>query len=293
MINCKKGIVLSGGTGSRLYPLTRVVNKQLLPIFDKPMIYYSISTLINFGIKDLCIVSSEDFLPYYERLLSNASDFGLNISFRLQKVPNGIAECFLICEDFIKNENVSLILGDNIFHSLPKIKTIKSGATIFAYKVEDPERYGVVQFSKKGKAISIEEKPENPKSSYAIPGLYFYDKNVVKYTKSLRPSKRGELEITDLNKIYLSKGNLNVIKLNRGVAWLDAGTPNSLSQSANYVQAIQERQGIKIGCIEEDCLNNRFINNKDFLSALKKFPDGEYKKYLQNILKSTAPTLKG
>ena len=280
MLNVTKGIVLSGGSGSRLFPLTTVVNKQLLPVFDKPMIYYPISTLINLGISNICIISSKEDISFYKKLFSNALSLGLNISYETQDAPNGIAESFIICKEFIRNDPVALILGDNVFHRLPKITRFKNGATVFAYKVEDPERYGVVEFSKNGKAISIEEKPKSPKSNYAIPGLYFYDNDVVRRAEILVPSERGELEITDLNKSYLNDGKLNVIKLEDGTAWLDAGTPTALAQSSDYVQAVQERQGQKIACIEEDCLNAGFISKSNFLKLVSCMPKSDYKNYL-------------
>ena len=280
MLNVTKGIVLSGGSGSRLFPLTTVVNKQLLPVFDKPMIYYPISTLINLGIRNICIISSKEYISFYKKLFSNASSLGLNISYKMQDAPNGIAESFIICKEFIGNDSVALILGDNVFHRLPKTIRFKNGATVFAYKVEDPERYGVVEFSKNGKAMSIEEKPQSPKSNYAIPGLYFYDNDVVRRAEILAPSERGELEITDLNKSYLKDGKLNVIKLEDGIAWLDAGTPTALAQSSGYVQAVQERQGQKIACIEEDCLNAGFISKSNFLKLVSSMPKSDYKNYL-------------
>lgn len=280
MLNVTKGIVLSGGSGSRLFPLTTVVNKQLLPVFDKPMIYYPISTLINLGIRNICIISSKEYISFYKKLFSNALSLGLNISYETQDAPNGIAQSFIICKEFIRNDPVALILGDNVFHRLPKITRFKNGATVFAYKVEDPERYGVVEFSKNGKAISIEEKPKSPKSNYAIPGLYFYDNDVVRRAEILVPSERGELEITDLNKSYLKDGKLNVIKLEDGIAWLDAGTPTALAQSSDYVQAVQERQGQKIACIEEDCLNAGFISKSNFLKLVSSMPKSDYKNYL-------------
>lgn len=280
MLNVTKGIVLSGGSGSRLFPLTTVVNKQLLPVFDKPMIYYPISTLINLGIRNICIISSKEYISFYKKLFSNALSLGLNISYKMQDAPNGIAESFIICKEFIGNDSVALILGDNVFHRLPKTIRFKNGATVFAYKVEDPERYGVVEFSKNGKAMSIEEKPQSPKSNYAIPGLYFYDNDVVRRAEILAPSERGELEITDLNKSYLKDGKLNVIKLEDGIAWLDAGTPTALAQSSGYVQAVQERQGQKIACIEEDCLNAGFISKSNFLKLVSSMPKSDYKNYL-------------
>jgi glucose-1-phosphate thymidylyltransferase len=279
-----KGIILSGGTGSRLYPLTTTVNKQLLPVYDKPMIYYPLSTMISCGIMELCIISSPEYLPLYEKLLGNGDKFGLNIVYRVQHKPNGIAESFVIAEDFIKDDSVGLILGDNIFHGMPKIKQKLDGAIIFAYEVNNPTSYGVVEFSENGSVISIEEKPKQPKSKYAIPGLYFYDNHVVEYAKQLKPSHRGELEITDLNKIYLQNEKLNVIKFPRGTAWLDAGTPETLFQSGMYIQSIQERQGIKVGCIEEACYNKKLINKNQLKNLVDKLPISEYKEYLEKLL---------
>lgn len=284
MIESHKGIILSGGSGSRLFPLTVALNKQLLPIYDKPMIYYPLATLISLGIRDVCIISNSVFLKSYKRLLGSGKELGIAIEYRLQQYPKGIAQSFIIGESFIDKSNVCLILGDNIFHSLPNKPILRDGASIFAYEVKDPERYGVVEMDNAGAAVSIEEKPLNPKSNFAIPGLYFYDKNVVKYAKALKPSSRGELEITDINKIYLNNKKLNVLKLNRGVAWLDAGTPDALFESGAYVKAIQERQGVKIGCIEEESYKRNFINKFQFSNLIKKMPKCEYKEYLERII---------
>jgi len=279
-----KGIVLSGGTGSRLYPLTTVVNKQLLPVYDKPMIYYPFCTMISCGITEICIISTPEYLPLYEKLFGNGNQFGLKICYKVQYKPKGIAESFIIAEEFINNEPVGLILGDNIFHGMPRIKPILNGAIIFAYEVNDPSAYGVVEFDENGLVLSIEEKPKQPKSKYAIPGLYFYDKNVVEYAKQLKPSLRGELEITDLNKIYLDRKQLGVIKFPRGTAWLDAGSPETLFQSGMYIQSIQERQGIKVACIEEECYNKKFINKNQLKNLVDKLPISEYKQYLEKLL---------
>jgi glucose-1-phosphate thymidylyltransferase len=279
-----KGIILSGGTGSRLYPLTTVVNKQLLPVYDKPMIYYPLSTLISCGIKDICIISSFNFLPLYEKLFGDGSHLGLNIEYKAQPKPEGIAQSFLIAEDFIDLQNVALILGDNVFHGFNKMRVDFTGAVIFAYKVNNPQEYGVVEFDDTGKALTIEEKPTLPKSKYAVPGLYFYDSRVVGYAKSLKPSKRGELEITDINRKYLESGNLNVIKMPKGTVWLDAGSPTTLSQASNYVQTVQDRQGCKVACIEEDCLNQGFIDKTQFERLVKKTPKSEYRNYLETLL---------
>jgi glucose-1-phosphate thymidylyltransferase len=278
-----KGIILSGGTGSRLYPLTTVVNKQLLPIFDKPMIYYPLSTLISCGIKDICIISSYDFLPLYQKLFGDGEHLGLNFTYKVQPKPDGIAQSFLIAEDFIDNDSVCLILGDNVFHGFNRMKVDFTGAVVFAYKVNNPQEYGVVDFDSNGKALSIEEKPTMPKSKYAIPGLYFYDKNVIEYARVLKPSKRGEYEITDINRRYMEEGNLNVIKMPKGTVWLDAGSPTTLSQASNYIQTVQERQGCKIACIEEDCLNQGFIDKKQFIKLMEKTPKSEYRNYLESI----------
>ena len=278
-----KGIILSGGTGSRLYPLTTVVNKQLLPIFDKPMIYYPLSTLISCGIKDICIISSYDFLPLYQKLFGDGEHLGLNFTYKVQPKPDGIAQSFLIAEDFIGNDSVCLILGDNVFHGFNRMKVDFTGAVVFAYKVNNPQEYGVVDFDSNGKALSIEEKPTMPKSKYAIPGLYFYDKNVIEYARVLKPSKRGEYEITDINRRYMEEGNLNVIKMPKGTVWLDAGSPTTLSQASNYIQTVQERQGCKIACIEEDCLNQGFIDKKQFIKLMEKTPKSEYRNYLESI----------
>lgn len=279
-----KGIILSGGTGSRLYPITTIINKQLLPVYDKPMIYYPLSTLITCGIEDICIISTPDYLSTYEQLLGDGTKLGLSICYKVQYKPNGIAESFLIAEDFIKNDTVALILGDNIFHGMSRIKPILTGAIIFAYEVTDPSSYGVVEFNEENKVISIEEKPKQPKSKFAIPGLYFYDNLVVEYVKSLKPSYRGELEITDLNKIYLEKELLNVVKFPRGIAWLDAGTPETLFQSGAYIQSIQARQGIKVGCIEEDCYRKKYITKLQLQQLINKMPTSEYRQYLERIV---------
>jgi glucose-1-phosphate thymidylyltransferase len=278
-----KGIILSGGTGSRLYPLTTVVNKQLLPVYDKPMIYYPLSTLISCGIKDICIISSFNFLPLYEKLFGDGSHLGLNIEYKAQPKPEGIAQSFLIAEDFIDLQNVALILGDNVFHGFNKMRVDFTGAVIFAYKVNNPQEYGVVEFDDTGKALTIEEKPTSPKSKYAVPGLYFYDGKVVDYAKRLKPSKRGELEITDINRKYLESGNLNVIKMPKGTAWLDAGSPTTLSQASNYVQTVQDRQGCKVSCIEEDCLNQGFIDRSQLTKLVNKMPKSEYRTYLESL----------
>jgi len=278
-----KGIILSGGTGSRLYPLTTVVNKQLLPVYDKPMIYYPLSTLISCGIKDICIISSYDFLPLYERLFGDGNKLGLNLTYKVQPKPDGIAQSFIIAEDFIGDDSVSLILGDNIFHGFNRMRVDFTGAVVFAYKVNNPQEYGVVEFNDDGKVLSIEEKPTSPKTKYAVPGLYFYDNRVVSIAKQLKPSKRGELEITDINQKYLETNDLNVVRMPKGTVWLDAGVPSTLSQASNYVQTVQERQGCKIACIEEDCLNQGFIDKKQFKTLISKLPKSEYRTYLESL----------
>lgn len=279
-----KGIILAGGTGSRLYPLTSTINKQLLPVYDKPMIYYPFCTLLSCGIKDFCIISSPEHLPSYEKLFEDGSRLGVKITYKVQYKPRGIAESFIIAEDFIGDDNVALILGDNIFHGMPRVKPLLEGAVIFGYEVNDPKAYGVLEFDNENIVISIEEKPIEPKSNYAVPGLYFYDKKVVQYAKSLKPSNRGEIEITDLNLIYLDKKQLTAVKFAKGTAWLDAGSAETLFESCAYVQAIQSRQGIKIGCIEEECFKRKYISKEQLKALIEKLPNCEYKKYLNKLL---------
>lgn len=279
-----KGIILSGGTGSRLYPLTNVVNKQLLPVYDKPMIYYPLSTMISCGVRQFCIISSPEYLPMYEKLFGNGNHLGLDIIYKIQYKPNGIAESFILAEEFIGNDPVSLILGDNIFHGMANMKRDLRGGVVFAYEVNNPSDYAVVTFDDNGVALNIEEKPKNPSSRYAIPGLYFFDNKVVSYAKQLKPSKRGELEITDIMNIYLNNKELDVIKFPRGTAWLDAGLPDSLFQSAAYVKTIQERQGVRIGCIEEECYKRKFIDSTQLQKVIDKIPNSEYKNYLKTLL---------
>jgi len=279
-----KGIILSGGKGTRLYPLTRTVNKGLLSVYDKPMIYYPLSNLINANISEICIISSPEYIHLYETLFGNGSQLGLEMTYKIQYKARGISESFLIAEDFIGDDNVSLILGDNLFHGVPNVDFNGDGAVIFAYKVNDPERYGVVDFDENNKAISIEEKPLKPKSDYAVTGLYFYDNTCVEKAKTLIPSARGELEITDLNNLYLMENKLNVVKFPRGTAWLDAGTPETLFQSAMYVQSVQERTGSKIGCIEEECFRQGYIDASQLIKIIDKTPKSEYKTYLTKIL---------
>ena len=269
-----KGIILAGGSGTRLYPITIAISKQIMPVYDKPMIYYPLSVLMLAGIRDVLIISTEQDIGGFERLLGDGSQIGCNFSYAVQEVPNGLAQAFVIGADFIGNDKAALILGDNIFYGsgLPKLLKANNnpdGGVIFAYHVSDPHRYGVVDFDKSGKAISIEEKPQRPKSNYAVPGLYLYDNGVVSIARDLKPSARGEYEITDVNKAYLVKGKLHVARLDRGTAWLDTGTFNSLMQASQYVQVIEERQGLKIGCIEEVAYEEGFIS-RDRLAELAK-----------------------
>ena len=282
-----KGIILAGGAGSRLYPLTLVASKQLQPVYDKPMVYYPLTTLIESGIREFCLISSPRDLPRFQQLLGNGKAWGLSIEYREQPKPGGIAQAFLIAETFIGSHAVALILGDNIFYggdSLQRAFTeFAGGATIFGYHVQDPRRYGVVEFDADGRAISIEEKPKQPKSSYAVPGLYLYDNNVVALARQLKPSARGELEITDLNVAYLQRGRLNVFRLSRGFAWLDAGTSSSLHDASAYVQTIETRQGIKIGCPEEAAFRRGFVSLKQLDALTTAMPDCEYKYYLASV----------
>lgn len=278
-----KAIILSGGSGSRLFPLTVCANKQLLPIYDKPMIYYPLSTIISLGIRDICLISSPEAIDQYKKLFLNHKKLGINMDFKVQKEPKGIAEAFLIAESFISKDPVCLILGDNIFNGKINLKKYKDGAMIFAYKVADPDRYGVVEFDQNGNVISIEEKPPTPKSEYAIPGLYIYDKNVVSYAKNLKPSNRGELEITDINNIYLENKKLKVSIMQKGLTWLDAGTPESFFETTCYVKTMQSRQGKKIGCIEEECLKRKYISKKELKEYVKILPNCEYKEYLESL----------
>ncbi len=284
-----KGIILAGGSGSRLYPITKVYSKQLALIYDKPLIYYPLSILMLGGIKDVLIISNEETIPLYQQLFNSGNQVGLNIQYAIQSAPNGIAEAFIIGEKFIGDDDVCLILGDNIFYGDLSFfyRGIKnnSGATIFAYQVNDPERYGIVEFDKNGKAISIEEKPKVPKSHYAVPGLYIYDKRVVDISKNLKPSARGELEITDVNKAYLEKGELQVEKIGRGIAWLDTGTPEALLQASNFFGVIEDRQGLKVACIEEIAYTKGFISKDQFEKLVNSIPKSLYKNYLERILK--------
>ena len=282
-----KGIVLAGGSGTRLYPITKVYSKQLTIIYDKPLIYYPLSILMLGGIKDILIVSNKETIPMYQLLFGDGSHLGLSISYVLQPAPNGIAESFILGEQFIGNDSVALVLGDNIFYGqldfFYNALQRKNGATIFGYRVNDPERYGVVDFDKSGKALSIEEKPKQPKSNYAVPGLYVYDNRVVDISKNMKPSSRGELEITDVNNFYLREGNLNVEKIGRGVAWLDTGTPEALLQASNFFGVIEDRQGLKVACIEEIAYAIKFIDRKQFEQVINGIPRSAYRAYLERI----------
>jgi len=286
-----KGIILAGGSGSRLNPLTKITSKQLIPVYDKPMIYYPLSTLMLAGIKDILIISTPQDLPKFINLFGEGKEIGLNISYKEQPKPEGIAQAFIIGEKFIGKDSACLILGDNIFYghslsmTLQKIKALKNGACIFGYWVSDPQRYGVVEFDDSHKVISIEEKPKVPKSNYAVPGLYFYDNEVIDIAKNLKPSARGEIEITDVNLAYLRKGNLKVEILGRGYAWLDTGTPDSLMDASNYIATIERRQGLKIGCIEEVAYRMGYIDSKQFEKIIERTPENDYKKYLKTIFR--------
>lgn len=285
-----KGIILAGGSGTRLYPITYALSKQMMPIYDKPMIYYPLSTLMQAGINEILIISTPQDLPNFERLLGDGSQFGCSFSYKVQHVPNGLAQAFVLGEDFIGNDKCALILGDNIFYGTGMRELLKShnnpdGGVIYAYHVSDPKRYGVVEFDSNKKAISIEEKPENPKSNYAVPGLYFYDNNVVEIAKNIQPSARGEYEITDVNKEYLKRNKLNVGILDRGTAWLDTGTFNSLMQASQFVQVIEERQGLKIGCIEEEAYIQGFIDKAQMEKLAKPLLKSGYGEYLMNLIK--------
>ena len=285
-----KGIILAGGSGTRLYPLTEVTSKQLLPVYDKPMIFYPLSTLMLAGIRDILIISTPRDLPNFEKLLGDGSEYGIRLSYKIQEKPNGLAEAFIIGEDFIGKDSVAMILGDNIFYgnglsiNLKKaVEFSEHGAAVFGYYVDDPERFGIVEFNDKGEAVSIEEKPEHPKSNYCVTGLYFYDNSVVKYAKSLKPSKRGELEITDSNRIYLEEGRLSVITLGRGYAWLDTGTVDALSDATEFVKVIEKRQGVMISAIEEIAYKNGWISREKLLESADKYGKSSYGAHLMKV----------
>ena len=287
-----KGIVLAGGAGTRLYPSTIAVSKQLMPIFDKPMVYYPISVLMLAGIKDILIISTPEDLPNFEKLLGNGSQFGIKFSYKEQPKPEGLAQAFILGEDFIGNDNVALILGDNIFYGPRFSKTLKDavkrteengGATLFAYQVKDPQRFGVVEFDSSNKAISIEEKPKSPKSQYAVTGLYFYDNKVIEYAKVQKPSARGELEITDLNNTYLKQDKVTVELLLRGFAWLDTGTHSSLLQASQFIKTIEDNQGIKIACLEEVAYRMKYIKKEDLEKTALKYPNNPYFQYIAQL----------
>lgn len=285
-----KGIILAGGSGTRLYPITKAISKQITPIYDKPMIYYPLSVLMLAGIREILIISTPRDVVVFEELLEDGSNFGLKISYAIQEKPNGLAEAFLIGEKFIGNDSCALVLGDNIFYGhgftgmLKEASSKEKGATIFGYYVNNPRDFGVVEFDEKGKAISLEEKPENPKSNYAIPGLYFYDNTVVEKAKQVKPSKRGELEITTLNEIYLKENNLNVVSLGRGMAWLDTGTHDALLEASNFVKTIQSRQGVMVACPEEISYRNGWIDKDKIKELAEPLLKSEYGKYLLNLI---------
>lgn len=284
-----KGIILAGGKGTRLNPLTLATSKQLLPVYDKPMVYYPLSMLMMAGIRDILVISTPDDLPGFQRLLGDGTQWGLNFEFARQDEPRGLADAFLVGKHFIQGDSVCLILGDNIFYGyglgrqLKEAAALNSGARVFAYEVRDPERYGVIEFDDNGKAISLEEKPKVPRSNYAVPGLYFYDRRVTAYAESLKPSPRGEIEITDLNRIYMDQGELNVTILGRGVAWLDAGTHESLLQAANFIQAVQDRQGLMISCVEEIAYRMGYITREQLIALAKIYQNNSYGKYLLRV----------
>ena len=285
-----KGIILAGGSGTRLYPLTKVTSKQLLPIYDKPMIYYPLSVLMNAGIRDILIISTPDDTPRFEALLGDGHQFGITLSYAVQPSPDGLAQAFIIGADFIGNDSVAMVLGDNIFHGQGLKKRLREaaarekGATVFGYYVDDPERFGIVEFDKDGKAISIEEKPEKPKSNYCVTGLYFYDNRVVEYAKNLKPSARGELEITDLNRIYLENGELDVTLLGQGFTWLDTGTHESLVEATNFVKTVETHEHRKIACLEEIAYTNGWITRDEVMEAYEILKKNQYGQYLKDVV---------
>lgn len=285
-----KGIILAGGSGTRLYPLTQVTSKQLLPIYDKPMIYYPLSILMQAGIREILIISTPEDTPRFEELLHDGSQFGIHLEYRVQPSPDGLAQAFLIGEEFIEDDACAMILGDNIFYGHGLEKRLKEaaakseGATVFGYYVDDPERFGVVEFDQNGRAVSLEEKPKEPKSNYAVTGLYFYDNHVVEYAKSIKPSARGELEITDLNKIYLEKGQLDVTLLGRGFTWLDTGTHESLVDATNFVRTMETHQNRKIACLEEIAYFNHWINDEKMYKAYELYQKNQYGKYIKDVM---------
>ncbi len=284
-----KGIILAGGKGTRLYPLTQAISKQLLPVYDKPMIYYPLSMLMLAHIRDILIITTPEDQPQYQRLLGDGSQWGLSFDYKIQTEPRGLADAFIVGADFIADQPAALILGDNIFygHGMPKLlqkaAAIEKGATIFAYPVRDPQRYGVVEIDAEGKALTLEEKPQQPRSEYAVPGIYFYDNRVVDFAKNLKPSTRGEIEITDLNKVYMALGELKVEPIGRGVAWLDAGMHHSLLQASNFVQAVEDRQGMMISCPEEIAFRLGFISRTELLQLAKSFNGNRYGEYLLRL----------
>lgn len=284
-----KGIILAGGSGTRLFPLTKVTSKQLLPVYDKPMIYYPLSTLMLAGIRDILIISTPTDLPNFEKLLGDGSNFGIHLQYKEQPSPDGLAQAFLIGEEFIDGDSCAMILGDNIFYGSGLVKRLREaaareeGATVFGYYVDDPERFGIVEFDENGKAVSIEEKPEHPKSNYCVTGLYFYDRQVVEKAKKVRPSARGELEITDLNRMYLDEGRLNVINLGRGFAWLDTGTMDALSDAGEFVRVIESRQGIMLSAVEEIAYTNGWIDRDKLVECAKAYGKSSYGKHLMQV----------
>ena len=291
-----KGIILAGGSGTRLYPITRSISKQIIPVYDKPMIYYPLSVLMLAGIREILIISTPEDLGLYEKLFGDGSQLGLKLTYKIQPSPDGLAQAFILGEEFIGNDNVSMILGDNIFYGykfrkiMEQAATLEDGATVFGYYVNDPERYGVVEFDDAGKVISIEEKPDEPKSNYAVTGLYFYSNDVVEKAKHLKPSKRGELEITDLNRIYLEENRLKVKLLSRGFAWLDTGTHDSLLQASNFISTIEQRQGLKVSCIEEIAWKKGYISTEQLIDLAKPLSKNQYGEYLLKIASKKAFT---